>query len=256
MEAYRESLFLIDKWLEVLSTLYFPTRLTVVDNQFSTYSIYSSKDLMKVIRDEQQNPYIKLFRERFLPSIIADRPELIGVSITATSQIIPGLTLCRLIKETAPDIHLTIGGSIFTRLVDNLRRCPSLFDITDDFVVFEGETALLELVNQMAGKKDFSKVPNLIYRQNGKITVNQPFYSENVNQLPAPNYDGFPLGPLSLARAGAARAVLPRLLLQGLRVLRLDAGPPEFPAEGAGPHDRGTGMAQAALWRAKLLLYR
>ena len=36
MEAYRESLFLIDKWLEVLSTVYFPTRLTVVDNQFST----------------------------------------------------------------------------------------------------------------------------------------------------------------------------------------------------------------------------
>jgi hypothetical protein len=194
MEAYRESLFLIDKWLEVISTLYLPTRLTVVDNQFSTYSIYSSKDLMKVIRDEQQNPYIKLFRERFLRSIVAEKPDLIGVSITATSQIIPGLTLCRLIKEAAPDIHLTIGGSIFTRLVDNLRRCPSLFDITDDIVVFEGETALLELVNQMAGKKDFSKVPNLIYRQNGKITVNQPFYSENVNQLPAPNYDGFPLG--------------------------------------------------------------
>jgi len=30
---------LIDKWLEVISTVYFPTRLTVVDNQFSTYSI-------------------------------------------------------------------------------------------------------------------------------------------------------------------------------------------------------------------------
>jgi hypothetical protein len=194
MDAYRESLFLIDKWLEVISTLYFPTRLTVVDNQFSTYSIYSSRDLMKVIEDEQQNPYIALFRERFLSSIVHDRPDLIGVSITATSQIIPGLTLCRLIKESAPDVHVTVGGSIFTRLVDNLRRCPSLFEIMDDIVVFEGETALLELVNQMAGKKDFSKVPNLIYRQNGKIIVNQPFYSENVNQLPAPNYDGFPLG--------------------------------------------------------------
>jgi radical SAM superfamily enzyme YgiQ (UPF0313 family) len=117
----------------------------------------------------------------------------VGISITATSQIIPGLTLCRLIKEQAPDIHLTVGGSIFTRLVDNLRRCPWLFDITDDFVVFEGETALLELVNQMDGKRDFSRVPNLIYRQNGKISVNQPFYSENINQLTAPNYDGFPL---------------------------------------------------------------
>ena len=81
----------------------------------------------------------------------------------------------------------------FYRLVDNLRRCPWLFDLVDDFVVFEGETALLELVNQMDGKRDFSKVPNLIYRQNGKITVNQPFYSENINQLTAPNYDGFPL---------------------------------------------------------------
>ena len=70
---------------------------------------------------------------------------------------------------------MTIGGSIFTRLVDNIRRCPSLFELTDDIVVFEGETALLELVNQLAGKKDYSKVPNLIYRQNGKITVNQPF---------------------------------------------------------------------------------
>ena len=194
IESYKESLFLIDKWLEVLSTLYFPTRLTVVDNQFGNYSIYSSKDLMKIIRDETQNPYIKLFRERFIQSIVGDQPDLIGVSITATSQIIPGLTLCRLIKEAAPDIHLTIGGSIFTRLVDNLRRCPSLFDLTDDIIVFEGETALLELVNQLDGKKDFSKVPNLIYRQNGKITVNQPFYSENINQLPAPNYDGFPLG--------------------------------------------------------------
>lgn len=193
LDAYRGSLFMIDKWLELVSSVYFPTRLTVVDNQFSNYSIYSSKDLMKVIRDEAQNPYISLFREKFIPSIVSDCPDLIGVSITATSQIIPGLTLCRLIKEAAPDLHITIGGSIFTRLVDNIRRCPSLFDVTDDIVVFEGETALLELVNQMAGKKDFSKVPNLIYRQNGKITVNQPFYSENVNQLPAPNYDGFPL---------------------------------------------------------------
>jgi radical SAM superfamily enzyme YgiQ (UPF0313 family) len=129
---------------------------------------------------------------------LADQPDLIGVSITATSQIVPGLTLCRLIKEARPDVHLTIGGSIFTRLVDNLRRCPGLFDLADDIIVFEGETALLELVNQLAGKRDFSKVPNLIYRQNGKITVNQPFYSENINELPAPNYDGFPF-PLYFA---------------------------------------------------------
>src|SRR2546422_10476237 len=88
--------------------------------------------------------------------------------------------------------HLTIGGSIFTRLVDNLRRVEAMFQFADDFVVFEGETALLELIHQLEGKRDFSKVPNLIYRQNGKTIVNQPFFSENINALSAPNFDGFP----------------------------------------------------------------
>ncbi len=203
IERYRECLFLIDRWLEVVSSIYFPTRITVVDNQFS-YSIYSSRDILKAIQDEEQNPYLDLYRQYFLSSIVDENPELVGVSITATSQIIPGLTLCRLIKEANPDIHVTVGGSIFTRLVDNLRRCERMFQVADDFIVFEGETALLELVNQLEGKKNFAKVPNLIYRENGKVIVNQPFYSENLAQHPAPNYDGFPLD-----RYLAPKTVLP-----------------------------------------------
>lgn len=191
-ERYRESLFVIDRWLDVVSSLYFPTRMTVVDNQLS-YSIYSSRDIIKAIHDELQNPYIDLYRRFFLPGFTQDTPDFVGVSITATSQIIPGLTLCRLIKEQFPQVHVTVGGSIFTRLVDNLRRCDRLFEVTDDFIVFEGETALLEMINQLEGRKDFSKVPNLIWRNEGKITVNQPFYSENLTEHPAPNYKGFPL---------------------------------------------------------------
>ena len=151
-DAYRASLFMIDKWLEAVSSIYFPTRLTVVDNQFGSYSIYSSKDLMRVVRDETQNPFLSLFRDRFIPSIVNGRPDLIGVSITATSQIIPGLTLCRLIKEAAPDLHVTIGGSIFTRLVDNIRRCPSLFELTDD-IVCSGRNGLAG-IGQSAGRQE------------------------------------------------------------------------------------------------------
>jgi hypothetical protein len=190
-DKYRESLFLIDRWLAFLSTLYFPTRISVVDNQWR-YSIYSSKDILKAVADEQENPYLEVFRSRLVPDILAQAPDLVGVSITATSQIMPGLTLCRLLKQAHPDLHVTIGGSIFTRLVDNLRRVEAMFQFADDFVVFEGETALLELIHQLEGKRDFSKVPNLIYQQNGKTIVNQPFFSENVNALSAPNFDGFP----------------------------------------------------------------
>ncbi len=55
IDRYRECLFLIDRWLEVVSSIYFPTRLTVVDNQLS-YSIYSSRDILKAVKDEEQNP--------------------------------------------------------------------------------------------------------------------------------------------------------------------------------------------------------
>ncbi len=191
LDRYRESLFLIDRWLAFISTLYFPTRISVVDNQWR-YSIYSSKDILKAVADEEENPYLEIFRSRFVPEIVAQAPGLVGVSITATSQILPGLTLCRLIKQANPDLHVTIGGSIFTRLVDNLRRTDAMFQFADDFVVFEGETALLELIHQLEGRREFSKVPNLIYRQNGKIVVNQPFYSENINALAAPDFDGMP----------------------------------------------------------------
>ena len=93
------------------------------------------------------------YRKFFLPDFSQDTPDFVGVSITATSQIIPGLTLCKLIKEIHPEIHVTVGGSIFTRLVDNLRRCDRLFQLTDDFIVFEGETALLEMIHQLRREK-------------------------------------------------------------------------------------------------------
>jgi hypothetical protein len=189
LESYKESLFLIDKWLEVLSTLYFPTRLTVVDNQFGNYSIYSSKDLMKIIRDESQNPYIQLFRKHFIQSIVGDQPDLIGVSITATSQIIPGLTLCRLIKAAPTPSPV---GSIHQT---GRRRAslPESIQADRRYHRVRGRDRCSNSSINWPGKR-FQQSPEPDLSPERKITVNQPFYSENINQLPAPNYDGFPLG--------------------------------------------------------------
>src|SRR3989449_4332192 len=133
-DTYRESLILIDRWLAFVSTLYFPTRISLVDNQWR-YSIYSSKDILKAVADEQENPYLEVFRSRLVPDILAQAPDLVGVSITATSQIMPGLTLCRLIKQANPDLHLTIGGRILTPPVGKPPPGPSAFPFSDRFLV-------------------------------------------------------------------------------------------------------------------------
>src|SRR3989449_5345217 len=144
-DTYRESLILIDRWLAFVSTLYFPTRISVVDNQWR-YSIYSSKDILKAGADEQENPYLEGFRSPLGPGILAQAPGLVGVSITATAQIMPGLPLCRVITPANPDLHLTIGGSIFTPLVGQLPRGGAMFPVSHDLFVFVGGTALLVLI--------------------------------------------------------------------------------------------------------------
>ena len=57
----------------------------------------------------------------------------------------------------------------------------------------EGETPLLRLVEHLRGDGDLSKVPNLIYREEGIVKVNRPFAKEELNALPTPDFDGLPL---------------------------------------------------------------
>lgn len=192
IDEYIESWQIVDRWLQAYGMLYCPSEITIADNTMR-YSVYSSSDIIKAAYDENENPYCDLFKGRILDSINNNGPSIVGISATATSQIIPAFTLARMLKETSSDIHITMGGSVFTKLIDNLQGQHDLFKLVDSFIVFEGEHALLELANQLEGKRDFSKVPNFVYKDGGQTRVNEPFYIEDINTLPTPDYDGFPL---------------------------------------------------------------
>ena len=190
---YMESLGIIGKWLSLISTAYFPSEVTLVGNNLTKYSVYSSKDIFEAIKDEKENIFLDIFKRWFLKSILADGPGLVGISVTSTSQIIPAFTMARLIKEANRDIHITIGGGVFTRLIDNIFRSDVLFSLIDSFIIYEGEHALLALIQELENKKDFTKVPNLIYKHNGRTAINEPLIVEDIDFLPTPDYDGFPV---------------------------------------------------------------
>jgi hypothetical protein len=192
INEYVESWKTIDRWLQAFGMLYYPSEISIADNSMK-YSVYSSVDVTKASDDEYENPYRDLFKEHVLDSIVSQEPGLVGISVTATSQVMPAFTLARLLKEANRDIHITMGGSVFTKLIDNLQDNHTLFELVDSFIVFEGEHALLGLIEQLDGKKDFTKVPNLVFRDGNQIRVNKPFHIEDINSLPTPDYDGFPL---------------------------------------------------------------
>lgn len=191
IDRYMEALKIIDVWLDNILASYFPSQLTVIGSQMR-YSPYSTQDILDSFKNPDENFFYDLYKQHYVPDILKEDIDILGISITSVEQIIPGLTLAHLIKERSKDIHITVGGSVFTKLVDVLEKGSPLFEFVDSFIVHEGETPLLNLVQHLRGDGDLSQVPNLVYREDGQVKVNRPFAKEDLNELPTPDFDGMP----------------------------------------------------------------
>ncbi len=193
LDRYMESLKIIDVWLDNILAPYFPSQLTVIGSQ-TRYSPYSTKEVIESFTNPNENFFYDIYKEHYLPSILKEDIDIFGISITSVEQIIPGLTLAHLVKQAAPHIHITAGGSVFTKLVDRMERDGTpVFQFLDSMIVHEGETPLLKLVEEVRGGGDLSKVPNLFWEDKGQVKVNRPFAKEELNNLPTPDFDGMPL---------------------------------------------------------------
>ena len=193
LDRYMESLKIIDVWLDNILAPYFPSQLTVIGSQMR-YSPYSTKEVLESFNNPNENFFYDIYKEHYLPSILKEDIDIFGISITSVEQIIPGLTLAHLVKQAAPHIHITAGGSVFTKLVDRMERDGTpVFQFLDSIIVHEGETPMLKLVEEVRGGGDLSKVPNLVWENKGEVKVNRPFAKEELNNLPTPDFDGMPL---------------------------------------------------------------
>lgn len=186
-----ESQRILNLALVLVSAAYYPTKLSFSWFEMK-YSHESSSDVIKATRDRVENPFIEIYENDLMPYIFRENPDVVGLSILSISQIIPGLTLARLLKSSNCKAHLVVGGSIFTRLIDILPQKKTLFSLFfDSVIVYEGERPLLELAKCLDNGKSLKTVPNLIYYDGTKVCVNETCSPENINSLPTPCFDGF-----------------------------------------------------------------
>jgi radical SAM superfamily enzyme YgiQ (UPF0313 family) len=158
-----------------------------------SYKVFVSAELIEAAQDTQVNVYRDVFEHLVRPAIEAEKPDVIGISIVLQQQLFSTITFCALIKQQFPNIHLTVGGNTVTRLRDVLPNKPDLFALFDSAVVYEGETAFLQLVEAVGAGRDLSGVPNLIYRDRSGIHTSPLTYAEDMAALPPPDFDGLPL---------------------------------------------------------------
>ncbi|HRB82353.1 MAG TPA: radical SAM protein, partial [Nitrospira sp.] len=78
------------------------------------------------------------------------------------------------------------------RLRDVLPLSP-LFQYFDSAVVYEGETAFVQLVSAVGAKRSLADVPNTIYKDATGVHVSATSFAEDMAALPPPDFDGLPL---------------------------------------------------------------
>ncbi len=158
--------------LEIASLPFFPSSLDL-----STFippaPVDSSRHLLELARDPRRNLFLDIFRRLVLPDIVRTKPDVVGISIPTLAQMLPGMTLARLIKQAGCECHVTVGGPHITMLREELAKIPALFDLIDSAVLFDGEEPLVRIAEALDGRRDLSRIANLIYRDGKQIRVTE-----------------------------------------------------------------------------------
>jgi len=159
--------------LEVASLPFYPASLDLL-RYTPPAPVNSSRSLLQSVRDEQRNMFLDIFRRGIIPDIVREKPDIVGISIPTEGQMLAGMTLAYLVKQSGLSCHVTVGGPHITMLREQLPKVPALFKLIDSAVAFEGEEPLLRLAEALAGCGELAGVPNLIWRDGAAVRVNDP----------------------------------------------------------------------------------
>jgi anaerobic magnesium-protoporphyrin IX monomethyl ester cyclase len=182
--------------LRLFSSAWHPTRLTP-HNFTMAYANDRSDEVLAAVQDEDQNPFLSYFRRELLPRLVARKPRVVGMSVIYGSQLIPALTLGRMIKEALPDCHVTAGGGFLAYIGEKVMNAPGMDACLDSIIFHEGENPTLELCRTLAAGEPLNLVGGLMWfdRSSGAATAvkNVMAHPIRLDAAPCPDFTGLPL---------------------------------------------------------------
>ena len=192
--TYKQADMVIKSALKLVSDAYSPSILTLSTFESGTRAEESTQRATEFARNNDINPFIDLYEKVLLPSESWEDYNLVGISIVGISQILPGLTLARLLKGKYPHLHITLGGPIFSVNSKQLMGHPEFFqEFCDSIVTFEGEEPLHRLLTTLKNGSTLKSVPNLIFYEDEKIEFNEERVELRFEEMPPPTFDGLPM---------------------------------------------------------------
>lgn len=128
------------------------------------------------------------------PEILRDRPDVVGLSVCYSAQLVPAFILAETLKRLSPEVHVIMGGPIITWGKHILERDARFSTWIDSFCIGEGEEHLPRWLQALAGRQDRSTVKDIVYYDAGSVvSTTDPSYRLDLDGLPTPEFTDFPL---------------------------------------------------------------
>jgi len=166
--SYKKACRVLNAFFRLLSAVHYPTSVT--PSEYPTATMLKTMTKVLEHRKRRVNPYIHFYEDILFPQIAAEKPPVIGISMVFASQSVQALVLGNLLKESFPDIHITLGGAYLSQwvMVMGETQLTDLFQCTDSVICGEGEASFATLLERIANGEPLSGIPNLIHGNPGK----------------------------------------------------------------------------------------
>lgn len=191
---YKKAFTTLKIAMKLISFAHHPSRIDLDSFFMQGTPEENLEGIVSATEDSVSNPFLGLYQDHLLQKVNWDEYGLAGISIIHVGQVIPGLTLARLLRKKYPHLHIVIGGSVFARHQDILEDKKILFEeFFHSIILSEGEEPLDKLIVSLKENKSLNTVPNLIHLENGQIVRNPKSDSLPYDLLARPTFDGLDL---------------------------------------------------------------
>lgn len=167
---------------------------TIYSYDMSNIDFNRCESLESEINQWYAGNMLRTLHNKELKKMFCSIPRVVGISITGTGQFIPGCILAATIKQCRPDVKIILGGSCADLFANS--SYPRKTDIKkyfDYIIIGEGETALVSLMRYFDNEVALDTIPNLMFIDSDCEIRYSKQIVEDVNRLPAPDYDGLNL---------------------------------------------------------------
>lgn len=181
----------INSALDIASLPFAPSRIMLDNFIANGIMTYDFRDVDYQCKHADMNMFLPYF-EKKLSTLDLSSYDYIGLSITDLSQLVPGLTLARLLKKYT-NAKIGIGGNYIFKVEGDMKKIPEIFSEYCDYLsIGDGETAVVELAEYIAGKRAIEDVHSLVYRdEKGNVCTNERAPLLNLETVAFPDFDAY-----------------------------------------------------------------